>query len=120
MSIKVEGEERIDMIRDKTIINAEIDHTVETGLIIFLTEVEETLTETIDQILEVDHKTFIDKMIGETVADRIIQETTLEVTIGKTMDEIIIGNKGIEIGVQVEVGIVTEVIIEIIQGRDLS
>ena len=36
------------------------------------------------------------------------------------MGGIIIKNKGLEIGVQVEVGIVTEVNTEIIQGRDLS
>ena len=114
-SIKVEGEDRIDVITDKIIINPEIDCAVERYI-----EVEETLTETIDHILEVDHETIIDKMIGETVTDRIIEEPTLEVTTGKIMDEIIIESKGIEIGVQVEVGIVSEVITEIIQGRDLS
>ena len=50
-SIKVEGEDRIYVSTDKTIINPEIDHTVEIGLILLLIEVEETLTETIDQIL---------------------------------------------------------------------
>ena len=80
-------------------------------------------------ILEVDHETFTvnmvgetitGKMIGEIVTDKIIEEVTIEVTICKIMDEIIIEKKGIEIGVQVEVGIVTEVITEIIQGKDLS
>ena len=59
-------------------------------------------------------------MIGETVTDKIIEETAIEVAIGKIMNEIIIENKGIEIGVQVEVGIVTGVITEIVQGKDLS
>ena len=44
-------------------------------------------------------------MIGDTITDKIIEETTIEVTIGKIMDEIIIENKGIEIEVQVEAGI---------------
>ena len=113
-SIKVEGEDRIDVITDKAIINPAVDHTVEIGLIILFIEVEETLTETIDQILEVDHETVIDKMIGKTDTDKIIEETTLEVTIGKIMDEIIIENKGMEIGIPGEIGIVTEVITEII------
>ena len=53
-SIRVEGEDRIDMTTDKIIINPEIDHTVEIGIILLI-EVEDTLTETIDTILEVDH-----------------------------------------------------------------
>ena len=57
------------------------------------------MTETIDQILEEDHETITDKMIGETVTDKIIEETTIKVTIGKIMDEIMIENRGIEIGV---------------------
>ena len=126
-SIKVEGENRIDVNTDYIIINPEIDHTVKKG--IFLTGVEGTLTEIIDQILEVDHETITDKMIGETitgkmigeiVTDKIIEEITIEITIGTIIDKIIIEVKGIEIGVQVEVGMVTEVITEIIQGKEVE
>ena len=68
-SIKVEGEDRIDMNTDKIIINPEIDNTVKIGMLPI--EVEETLTETIDQILEVDHETVIDKMIGKAIKKMI-------------------------------------------------
>ena len=87
------------------------------------------MVETIDQIIEVDHETITDMMIGETITgkmrgeiitDRIIEETAIEVTIGKIVNVIIIENRGIEIEVQVEVGIITEVITEIIQGKDLN
>ena len=47
-SIKVEGEDRIGVNTDKTIINPDIDHTVEIGIL--LIEVEDTLREIIDQI----------------------------------------------------------------------
>ena len=69
-TIKVEREDRFDVNTDKTIIIPEIDFTVEIGM--FLIEVEEILTEIIDQILGVDHEIIIDKMIGETVIDKII------------------------------------------------
>ena len=54
-SIKVEGEDRIDTTTDKIIINPEINHTVDIGIL--LIEMEETLSETTDQITEVDHET---------------------------------------------------------------
>ena len=67
-SIKGEREDRIDVNTDKTIINLEIDHTVEIGILL----IEETLTELIDKILVVDHETIIDKMIDETITGRTI------------------------------------------------
>ena len=109
------------MNTDITIINPEIDHTVEIGIL--LIEVEETLMETIDQIIEVDHEKMLDMMIGETVigeiiTDRITEGTAIEVTIGKIMDMIVIENRGT--GIEVQVGITAEVTTEIIQGKDLS
>ena len=79
------------------------------------------MTENVDQIIEVDQETTIDRMIdktisgmmiGETITDKIIEGKTTEVTIDKTMDKIIIGNRSIEIEVQVgtTAGVVTEII----------
>ena len=91
------------MTTDKTTIKPEIGHKVDIG--IHLIEAEETLTEIIDQIIEVDKEITIDgmdtdKIVGVMVTDKITEETTIEITIDKIMDEIITENKGIEIEVQ--------------------
>ena len=109
------------MTTGKTTIKPEIGHIVE--IRIHLIEAEKTLTEIIDQIIEVDQEITIDgidtgKMIGVTIADKNTEETTIEITIDKIRDEIIIENKGIEI--EVQVGIIIEITTETIQGKDLS
>ena len=123
---------------DKTVISLEIDHTVE--IEINHIEAEEIIIETIDQIIEVDHKITIEMMIGETNIDMMIgriatdkmidvtiigkkiEETITDPIIGQIMEETIIGNKDIE--PEVKVGKILEIIIEIIhrfeQGRDIS
>ena len=120
-SIKVEGEGRINVTTDKTTIKPEIGHTVEIG--IHLIEAEETLTEIIDQIIEVDQEITIDgtdtgRMVDVMITDKITEEATIEITTDKIMDRIIIENKGIEIEVQVEM--IIEITTETIQGKDLS
>ena len=109
--IKLEEEDRIDVITDKTTIKPEIGHTVEIG--IHLIEAEETLTGTLDQIIEVGQGITIDgtdtgKVIGMTIPDKITEETTTEITTDKITE-----NKDIE----VQVGTVTEITIETIQGK---
>ena len=119
---------------DKKIISLEIDLTVEIETCPI--EAEEITIETIDQIIEVDHKTTIDMMIGETTIDmmigkiatdkmidvtiigKIIEETFTEPIIGQIMEETIIGNKDTEW--EVKVGIILEIITEIIQGKGLN
>ena len=124
-SIKVEGEHRIDVTTDKIIINPEIDHTLGIGII--LIETEGTLTETTDQIIEVDQEMTIGKMIGKIITgkvtgeiaiDRTIEVTAIEITTGRTMDVIIIETRGI--GKEVKVGTTTCVITGTIPGKDLS
>ena len=56
---------------------------------------------------------------GRTITGKIIDETILEITTGKVIDGIIMESKCIEIGVKVEVGIVIEIITEIVQEKDL-
>ena len=108
-SIKVEGEDRIDVTTDKIVINPGIDHMVgmETAI-----EAEGTMTETIDQIKEVDQEITTGKMIGEITTDRTIVGITIEVTTDRTMDTIITENRGIEI--EVKVGTIAEITMEII------
>ena len=119
---------------DKTIINPEIDHKVEIGTLPI--EAEETMKETIDQIIKVDQqittdktidetitsemigKIFTDMMIGETGTYKIIEGTTIEATTDKTMDALIIGTRGI--GIEVQAGTTAGVTTETIQGKDLS
>ena len=101
---KVEIEAKTDI--DKTIISLGTDHTVEIGIIHI--ETEEIKIEIIDQIIEVDHETTIDMIIGEitidlmtgqittdkmtdkTIIDRIIEEIITETIIGQIMEETII------------------------------
>ena len=73
-SIKVEGEDKIDVTKGPTTTKPEIDHTVGIGM--HLIEVEEIMTEILDQ-------------------DKTTEETPIEIIIGKIMDKVIIGNKGI-------------------------
>ena len=132
--IKVEGEDRIDVSTDKTIINPEIDCTAKIEILPI--EAEETMIKAIDQIIEIDQEIIIDKtigetftgemigkiitdmMIGDTITDKTTEGTTREVTIDKIMDMIIIETMGI--GIEVQVGTTAEVVIEIIQGKDLN
>ena len=59
----------------KKIINIEIGLTV--GIETCPVEVEEITVGTIDQIIQVDHKTTIDMMIGETATDKMIDVTLI-------------------------------------------
>ena len=88
-SIKVEGEDKVDMTIDKTTIKPEICHTVEIGM--HLIEAEEIMTEILDQNIGVDQGIILDgkdtdKVIGMTIPDKITGQTTIEVIIGKNMD----------------------------------
>ena len=129
---KVETEAKTDI--DKTIISLETDNTVE--IEINQIETEEITIETIDQIIEVDHETAIDmtigetttgmmigkitidKMINDTIIDMNIEEIITETSIGQIVEETIIENRDIEI--EVKVGRILEIIMEIIQEKDLS
>ena len=118
--------------RDKTIISLETDHSVEieTNHI----EAEEITIEIIDQIIEVDQEKTIDMTIGETTIDVMIEEIATDKMIDKTIigkiiegiiTETIIGQIMEEtitrdIELEVKVGRILEIIIEIIQERDLS
>ena len=118
-SIKVEGEDKTDATTDRTTIKPEIGHTVEIGM--HLIEAEEIMMEILDQTIGIDPGIIIDgkdtdKMIGMTIPDKITGETTIAIFIDKIMDEAIIENKDIE----VQVGRVTKITTEIIQGNDLS
>ena len=123
---KVEIEAKTDI--DKTIISLETDHTVETEIIHI--EAEEITIEIIDQIIQVDHEITIDMMIGETttdvmigeittdkmidktIIDKIVEEIITETITGQIMEETIIENRDIEL--EVKVGRILEIIIEII------
>ena len=59
-----------------------------------------------------------DKMIDVTIIDKIIEEIITEPIIGQNMEETIIGNRDIEL--EVKVGIILEIISEIIQGKGLN
>ena len=72
----------------KTIINPGIGHTVE--IEILPTEAEETLTEIIDQIIEVDQEIIIDRMIDEIITGEMIGEIISGVMIGETITDKII------------------------------
>ena len=118
----------------KTVIRLEIDHTV--GIEIDHIEEEEIILETIDQIIEVDYEITIDMMIEETTTDMMIgklatdkmtdvtiigkniEEIITETTIGQVMEETIIENR--DIGLEVKVGKILEIITGIIQGKDLN
>ena len=95
-SIKVEGEVKVDLTTDQMIINPEIDHTAEIVIGIPPIEAEETMTEFIDQIIEVDQDTIVEKMIGEIITGKMIGKTTSDMMIGETITDRIIG--GITIG----------------------
>ena len=82
------------------------------------------MAEIIDQITEVDCETILEMtadrtntemIIDKTVTEEIKDEIIIEIITGKTIDEIIIENKGLEIGVEVEAGIVAEITTEIVQ-----
>ena len=78
---KVEIETKTD--KGKTIISLETDHTVE--IEVNHIEAEEITIETIDQIIEVDHKATIDMMIGETTIDVMIGKIAIDKMIDKTI-----------------------------------
>ena len=100
---------------DKTVISLETDHTVE--IQINHIEAEEITIETIDQIIGVDHETTIDMMIDETIIDKIIEGIITETIIGQIMEETIIEKRDIEL--EVKVGRILEIIIGIMQEKDL-
>ena len=128
---KVETEAITD--RDKAIISLETHHTVETEII--HTEAKENTIEIIDQIIEVDHETTldmtigettIDVMIGEITTDKMIDKTSIDKTleeiitetiIGQIMEETIIEKRDIKL--EVKVGRILGIIIQIIQEKDL-
>ena len=119
------------MKTDKKIISPEIGHTVEIETCPI--EAEEITIGIIDEIIEVDHETTTDMMIGEknidmmigkittdkmidvTIIGKVIEEIITEPIIGQIMEETIIGNEDIEL--EVKVGIILEIITEIIQGK---
>ena len=77
----------------------------------------EIIIETKDQIIEVDHETTINMMIGELTTDKmidvtfiskIIEEIITESIIGQIMEETIIGNRDMEI--EVKVGTILEIL----------
>ena len=107
------------MTTGPTTIKPEIGHIVEVG--IHLIEAEEIMTEILDQTIGVDQEIIIDgkdtdKVIGVTIPDKTTEGTTIGIIIGKIMGEAIIGEKGIE----VQVGTVTEITTETIQGKDMT
>ena len=128
---QVELEAKTD--RDKTIISLETDHTVE--IEINHIEAKEITIETIDQIIEVDHKTTIDMTIGEATIDMMIGEITTDKMIAKTIigqiiEEIITeenyrpnygrGNhREQRYRTRSEIGRILEIFIGIIQEKDL-
>ena len=122
---KVEEEDKIGMKIGKKIISLEIDHTVEIKM--HPIEAEEIKIETIDQIIEVDHETTIDMMIGKIATDKMIDKTIIgknieemitDPIIAQTMEQTIIGNRDIEL--EAKVGIILEIITETIQGKGLN
>ena len=116
--IRVKEEVRTDAITVMTIIDLAIDHLVE--IEVHLIEVGQVLAEIIDQITEVDCKKILEMTTDRTIREMTTDEIIIEIITGKTIDELIIENKGIEIGVEVEAGIVTEITTEIVQERTLS
>ena len=103
---KVEIEAKTDI--DKTIICLETYHTEE--IEINYVVAEEITIEIIVQIIEVDHETTIDMMIGEITTDKMIDETIIgkvieeiitETIIGQITEEAIIENRDIELEVKV-------------------
>ena len=118
-------EDKIDMNTDKTIIGTEIGHTV--GIKTCPIEAEEIIIGTIDQIIEAEHEKTIgmmickittDKMIDITLIGKIIEEIVTEPSMDQIMEETIIGNRDIEL--ETKVGIILEIISEIIQGKGLN
>ena len=117
-SIKIEGEDKIDVTTGPTIIKPEIGHIVEIG--IHPIEAEEIMTEILEQDTGVDLETSTDgkdtdKVISMTIPDKSMGETTIGIIIGKIMVEVITGSKGIE----VQVGTVIEIATETIQEKDM-
>ena len=101
-------------------IKPEIGHTVEIG--IHPIEAEEIMTEILDQTIGlglgiITDGMDTDKVMGVTIPDKATEGITVEIIIiGKIMEEVIIENKGME----VQVGTVTEITIETIQGRGMT
>ena len=109
---KVEGEDKIDVITGPTIIKPEIGHIVQIDTL--LIDAEEIMTEILDHVI-VDLQITIgrkdtDSVIVMTIQGKIMGETIIGIIIGKIMAEVTTGNKGIE----VQVGIITEITIETI------
>ena len=108
--ITVREEIRTDVIIVKTIFNQETNHLVETEM--HLIEVEEILEEIIDQITVVGHKTISEMITDRAITGMTTDEIIIEITTDKTIKEIIIEIKGLEIGIEVEVGMDIEIITE--------
>ena len=117
--IKVEREDKIDVITGPTIIKPEISHIVEIDTL--LIEAEEIMTEHLDQAIGVDLEITIDgkdadRVIGMTIQGKITEETNKGIIIGKIMVKVTTGNKGIE----VQVGTITEITTETIEKKDMT
>ena len=100
---------RTDVITVKMNIDQEMNHLVETEIL--LIEAEEGLAKIIDQITEEDHG-----RISGLITDRIIigmttDEIIIEITTGKTIEKIVIEIKdlGIEVKVERDIEITTDI-----------
>ena len=100
------------------IINQEKDHLVRTD--IHLIEVEEILAEIIDQITEVDHEKISEMITDRTITGKTTDEIIIDITTGKAIQEIIIEIKGLEMGIDITVGMDAENVTEIVQDRTLN
>ena len=106
--IKVKEGETIEATTVRMIIDQEIDLLVETETEVHLLEVEVILVEFTDQIIGVDHRMILDKIIDRTITGEITYRTIIEITLGKT-----VGKKDIEIQ-ELKIETVVEMDVEII------
>ena len=117
--IKVEGEDKIDVIIGPIMIKPEIGHII--GICIHLIEAGKIMTEILDQAIGGDLEITTDgkntdRVVGMTIHGKITEETTIGIIIGKIMVKVITENKGIE----VQVGTVTEITTETNQEKDMT
>ena len=126
-----QGRNRGQNRQRKTIISLETDHSVEIETNHM--KAEEIILEIIDQIIEVDQEKTIDMMIGETTIDVIIEEIVTDKMIDETItdkikdkiitetiiDQIMEETINRDIEIEVKVGRILKIIIEIIQEKDL-
>ena len=108
----IEGD-RTDVITIRMIIDQERDPLVE--IEVHLIEVEEVLGEIIDQITEVDCRIILRMTTDRTIIGMTTDGTIIEITIGKAIEKIVIENQ--DLGIEVEVEMDVEITTEIIQER---